>query len=129
MAQGEPNEFYERMLNKINQTSYSDNTTFDEFSSNRPPGWFENSPNIIQPWKSREEDLNGVIDQLEQLKQIQRQQQINAISAQISPEIISRLDKIDQSIEILLNMLKLILTTQLEKEMRDSEKESYSELS
>jgi len=127
MAQGEPKEFYEQVLNKLNNMSSADKIDTDEFYQVRHPSyWPGNQTTGVVPWI---DEQNNIIQQLEYLKQIQQQKQINQISAQITPEIVERLDKIDKSIEMLFNMLKLILTTQLEKEMRDSEKSNHSELS
>jgi hypothetical protein len=93
------------MDNKIYNTMWGDTTTV-------------NQPN---PW-----DQTDPIAQLDQWLKAQQQAQAQQTQYHQNHELFAisqRLDRIEGAIETLLNMLKLILGTQLEKEMKQKEEQ------
>lgn len=97
------------------------------------PDQFWTNPSVTYPYKYTDNtgtlpfvDDQRQLDQLtEHLKQLQQQQQQLHNNSYVNMNyhmIDERLRKIEEMTETLFNMLKLILTTQLEKEMKDKER-------
>jgi len=76
------------------------------------------------PWDQA--DPIKQLDELLKLQQQQAQQQQQYHQSHELYAISLRLERIEGAIETLLNMLKLILGTQLEKEMRQKEEQKES---
>lgn len=92
------------------------------YTTPEPPKFWENG-GIYDPFpqKRRQEELDKLSEYLKQL-QAQQYTQTSTYATHELREVNERLRLIESSLETLMNMLKLILTTQIEKEMRDKEK-------
>jgi hypothetical protein len=106
------NELEKNILKKYSQS----------YTTPEPPKFWENS-GIVDPFpaKRRQEELDKLSEYLKQLQSQQYTQSTTYATHELR-EVNERLRLIEGSLETLMNMLKLILTTQIEKEMRDKEK-------
>jgi len=106
------NELEKNILNKCSQ-----NYTTPEL-----PKFWENN-GIVDSFlqKHKQEELDKLSEYLKKLQTPQYTQTTTYAIHELQ-EVNERLRLIEVSLETLMNMLKLILTTQIEKEMRDKEK-------
>lgn len=127
------NEDWKKWLATLTTTTstapINDNTFYDYYGQNRLPEFWESNKVIdLYEQQRRAQEMS---DALKKLQEYQTAQTIasSSVHKYEFDELLKRIRNIEDRIEILLNMLKLILTTQIEKEFKDKDEKPHSELS
>jgi len=94
-----------------------------EFGRHSPDvPWTYTNTTTTLPYVDSREQLDIWTNQLQKLQEQQQQIHSQSYQAMSLQHIEHKLEKMTAMLDTLFNMLKLILTTQLEKEMRDKER-------